>query len=131
MTDQTVGECSNPNTSVSEPTAEDRIASLVAEKAVVIFSISTCAMGVAVKALFNTLKANATVYELDRYPWGKEMERVLIEKNGSIPVVYIGGKLVGDTKRVMDSHIKGDLAKLIKDAGAPALLTLPSILYNI
>ncbi|KAF2322919.1 hypothetical protein GH714_032071 [Hevea brasiliensis] len=62
---------------------------------------------------------NPTVHELDEDPRGKEMEKALMRLLGSssaVPVVFIGGKLVGAMDRVMASHINGTLVPLLKDA---------------
>ncbi|KAL2532370.1 Glutaredoxin-C8 [Abeliophyllum distichum] len=94
---------------------------LAAENAVVIFSKSTCCMCHAIKRLFSGMGVNATVYELDEDPREKEMEKALIRLLGSssaVPVVFIGGKLVGAMDRVMASHINGTLVPLLKEAGA-------------
>ncbi|KAL0395803.1 UNVERIFIED_CONTAM: Glutaredoxin-C5 [Sesamum calycinum] len=91
---------------------------------VVIFSRSTCFMCHAAKRLFCSMGVNPTVYELDEYPGGKDLERVLLELVGGggnavpVPVVFIGGKLVGGMDRVMGSHISGTLVPLLKEAGA-------------
>ncbi|KAK3039104.1 hypothetical protein RJ639_028850 [Escallonia herrerae] len=65
---------------------------------------------------------NPTVYELDQDPTrAKEMEKALARLLGSssaLPVVFIGGKLVGAMDRVMASHINGTLVPLLKEAGA-------------
>ncbi|KAL2246726.1 UNVERIFIED_CONTAM: Glutaredoxin-C5 [Sesamum indicum] len=91
---------------------------------VVIFSRSTCFMCHAAKRLFCSMGVNPRVYELDEYPGGKDLERVLLELVGGggdavpVPVVFIGGKLVGGMDRVMGSHISGTLVPLLKEAGA-------------
>lgn len=102
----------------------ERIERLAAESAVVIFSVSSCCMCHAVKRLFFGLGVNPTVYELDEDPRGPEMQRALGRFLGgacgpaTVPVVFIGGKLVGAMDRVMASHINGTLVPLLKDAGA-------------
>ncbi|KAF7130581.1 hypothetical protein RHSIM_Rhsim10G0004000 [Rhododendron simsii] len=108
------------SSSTNDPAIVERIGRLAAANAVVIFSISTCSMCHAVKKLFRNMGVNPTVYELDEDPSrsGREMERALIGLIGAIPVVFIGGKLVGDTDRVMACHISGTLVPLLKDAGA-------------
>jgi len=99
----------------------ERIGRLASENAVVIFSISSCCMCHAIKRLFCGMGVNPTVYELDEDPRGKEMEKALMRLLGSssaVPVVFIGGKLVGAMDRVMASHINGTLVPLLKEAGA-------------
>lgn len=76
----------------------------------------------AVKRLFCGMGVNPTVYELDQDPRGKEIERALMRLLGNyssaVPVVFIGGKLIGAMDRVMASHINGTLVPLLKEAGA-------------
>ncbi|KAL2519742.1 Glutaredoxin-C8 [Abeliophyllum distichum] len=99
----------------------ERVVRLASGSAVVIFSLSTCCMCHAVKRLFCGMGVNPTVYELDLDPRGKEIERALMRLLGggsSVPVVFIGGKLVGAMDRVMASHINGTLVPLLKEAGA-------------
>ncbi|KAK6912951.1 Glutaredoxin [Dillenia turbinata] len=99
----------------------ERIQKLASENAVVIFSMSTCCMCHAIKRLFCGMGVNPTVYELDEDPRGKDMEKALMRLLGSssaVPVVFIGGKLVGAMDRVMASHINGTLVPLLKEAGA-------------
>ncbi|XP_044504112.1 glutaredoxin-C5-like [Mangifera indica] len=100
----------------------ERIERLASENAVVIFSMSSCCMCHAIKRLFSGMGVNPTVHELDEDPRGKEMEKALMRLLGgsssSVPVVFIGGKLVGAMDTVMASHINGTLVPLLKEAGA-------------
>ncbi|KAB2599082.1 glutaredoxin-C1-like [Pyrus ussuriensis x Pyrus communis] len=105
--------------SVGDPL--ERVARLASKSAVVIFSVSSCCMCHAVKRLFCGMGVNPTVYELDQDPRGKEIERALMRLLGTssaVPVVFIGGKLIGAMDRVMASHINGSLVPLLKEAGA-------------
>ncbi|KAJ4882851.1 Glutaredoxin-C8 [Raphanus sativus] len=103
-----------------------RIESMVAENAVVIFSLSTCSMCHAVKRLFRGMGVSPAVHELDLHPYGVDIHRALLRfigcsspaSQGPLPVVFIGGKMVGSLERVMASHINGSLVPLLKDAGA-------------
>ncbi|XP_012568934.1 glutaredoxin-C1 [Cicer arietinum] len=99
----------------------ERIERLASENAVVIFSISTCCMCHAIKRLFCGMGVNPTVHELDEDPRGNELERALmrlIGTNNVVPVVFIGGQLIGTMDRVMACHINGTLVPLLKQAGA-------------
>ncbi|KAI3728432.1 hypothetical protein L6452_17069 [Arctium lappa] len=101
----------------------ERVAKLASQSAVVIFSLSTCCMCHAIKSLFSGMGVNPTVYELDQDPIrGRDIERALVRLMGgnstAVPVVFIGGKLVGSMDRVMASHINGTLVPLLKEAGA-------------
>ncbi|KAL3829459.1 hypothetical protein ACJIZ3_018261 [Penstemon smallii] len=100
----------------------ESIQRMASENAVVIFSMSTCCMCHAVKRLFCGMGVNPTVYELDEDPSGKELENALmrLQLGGAsvVPVVFVGGKVVGSMERVMASHISGTLVPLLKEAGA-------------
>lgn len=100
----------------------ERIERVASENAVVIFSMSSCCMCHAMKRLFCGMGVNPSVYELDEDPRGKDMEmalnRLLGGRSATVPVVFVGGKLVGAMDRVMASHISGNLVPLLKQAGA-------------
>ncbi|KAL5082698.1 hypothetical protein RYX36_011119 [Vicia faba] len=89
---------------------------LATQSAVVIFSISsTSCMCHAMKSLFSGMGVNAMVHELDQD--SKPLIR-LLGNSASLPVVFIGGKLVGSMDRVLAFHINGSLVPLLKHAGA-------------
>ncbi|KAE8009128.1 hypothetical protein FH972_005581 [Carpinus fangiana] len=93
----------------------ERIERLASENVVVIFSMIMCCMCHAIKRLFCGMGVNPTVYELDEDPKGKDMEKALMRLLGTfsaVPVVFIGGKLVGAMDRVMASHINGTLVDI-------------------
>ncbi|XP_009386578.3 glutaredoxin-C5-like [Musa acuminata AAA Group] len=103
----------------------EEVERLAAESAVVIFSVSTCCMCHAVKRLFWGMGVSAAVVELDEDPRAEEIDRALARLLGSrpaggtpVPVVFIGGKLVGAMDRVMAAYINGTLVPLLKEAGA-------------
>lgn len=112
--------CMGESSSSADPL--ERVVRLASESAVVVFSVSSCCMCHAVKRLFCGMGVNPTVYELDQDPRGKEIERALMRLLGNytsaVPVVFIGGKLIGAMDRVMASHINGTLVPLLKEAGA-------------
>ncbi|KAF3782274.1 Monothiol glutaredoxin-S8 [Nymphaea thermarum] len=102
----------------------ERVEKLAKQSAVVVFSKSSCCMCHAMKRLFRELGVNAMVVELDQEPKGKDMERALASliggngRNPPVPAVYIGGRLVGPTERVMAHHINGTLVHMLREAGA-------------
>ncbi|KAF8667254.1 hypothetical protein HU200_052921 [Digitaria exilis] len=114
----------------AEETAAERVERLASESAVVVFSVSTCCMCHAVKRLFCGMGVHPAVHELDLDPRGRELERalacLLAGVDGAaaaaaapvVPVVFIGGRLVGAMDRVMAAHINGSLVPLLKEAGA-------------
>ncbi|KAI5650690.1 hypothetical protein M9H77_36695 [Catharanthus roseus] len=98
----------------------DRVGKLASQKAVVIFSKSSCCMCHAIKRLFYEQGVSPMIHELDEVSNGKEMERALIRLgcNPSVPAVFIGGKFVGSANTVMTLHLNGSLRKMLIDAGA-------------
>ncbi|CAL5395642.1 unnamed protein product [Camellia sinensis] len=98
----------------------DRIAKLAQQKAVVIFSNSSCCMSHAIKRLFYEQGASPMIHELDEDTRGGEMERALTRLgcNPAVPAVFIGGKFVGSSSTVMTLHLNGSLKKMLLDAGA-------------
>ncbi|KAG6477059.1 glutaredoxin-C1-like [Zingiber officinale] len=99
----------------------DRVLRLAGQRAVVIFSRSSCCMCHTVKRLFAELGVDPAVHELDEDPKGKDMERALAKMLGrtpSVPAVFIGGNLIGSTDKVMSLHLGGKLIPLLHDAGA-------------
>jgi len=102
----------------------DRVAKLASERAVVVFTASNCSMGDVVTSLLSSLGVNAAVHDLDRDPRGMEMERELARRLGAgagtptVPVVFVGGDLIGGTNRVMALHLAGELVPMLKSASA-------------
>lgn len=118
---QTESWASNYLLAPVRPDPVGMIERLAAENAVVIFSQSTCCMCHAVKRLFCGMGVSPAVHELDLDPLGNELERALsclLGGGTALPVVFVGGKLVGAMDRVMASHINGTLVPLLKEAGA-------------
>ncbi|KAF5811134.1 putative thioredoxin-disulfide reductase [Helianthus annuus] len=87
----------------------------VAEKPVVIFSKSSCCMSHTIKALIYSFGINPTVYELDEYTNGKQLEQELkaLGCKPSVPVVFIGQDLIGGPNEIMQLHLKRKLATLL------------------
>ncbi|TVU49963.1 hypothetical protein EJB05_01311, partial [Eragrostis curvula] len=101
----------------------DRVMQLASERAVVVFTLSSCCMcHTMTQLLANQLSVNALVIELDRDARGKDMERALLRMLGgrgpAVPTVFIGGELVGGTKKIMSLHLAGELKPRLLDAGA-------------
>ncbi|KZV42062.1 hypothetical protein F511_18408, partial [Dorcoceras hygrometricum] len=100
---------------VAEYEALDRIERMASENAVLVLSISSCCMCLAAKRLFRSMGVNPKVYELDQHP---NDHKALMKSLGAVPVVYVGGRLVGSMDVVLVSHINGTLVPLLKQAGA-------------
>ncbi|KAI3787713.1 hypothetical protein L2E82_00072 [Cichorium intybus] len=99
------------------PSEMEKIKALTSENGVVIFTKSTCCLCYAVTILFQELRVNPLVHEIDQDPEGREMEKALLKQGCNsppVPAVYIGGKLVGSTNEVMSLHLSGSLIPLLK-----------------
>ncbi|KAJ3669985.1 hypothetical protein LUZ60_010309 [Juncus effusus] len=107
----------------------ERVCHMVSNNAVVIFSVSSCCMCHVIKRLLIGLGVGPTVYELDQEHAGREIQAVLarllaasspgvIGSQCPVPVVFVGGKLLGGVEKVMACHINGSLVPLLKQAGA-------------
>ncbi|KAL4588243.1 hypothetical protein LXL04_001125 [Taraxacum kok-saghyz] len=96
------------------------VSNLGAEKAVVIFSKSSCSMCHTIKTLISSFGANATVYEIDEHPNGQQMERELkaLGRRPSVPAVFIGHELISGPNEIMSLQLKGKLVDLLKKANA-------------
>ena len=100
-----------------------RVMELASKRAVVVFTLSSCTMSHTVTRLMADLGVNPLVHELDSDPSGKELERALLKMLGgrrscAVPAVFIGGKLIGGTDRVMSLHLAGELVPMLRDAAA-------------
>ncbi|VFR01099.1 unnamed protein product [Cuscuta campestris] len=99
----------------------DSIVKLASQKAVVIFTKSSCCMCHVITRLFYEQGVSPLVYELDEdHRNGPEMERALVRFgcNPAVPAVFVGGTFAGSANTVMALHINGSLKKMLKDAGA-------------
>ncbi|XP_047309016.1 monothiol glutaredoxin-S9-like [Impatiens glandulifera] len=94
----------------------EKVARMVSENRVLIFSKSTCCLSYTVLVLFQELGANPVVHELDHDPDGREMEKALkrLGCNAPVPAVFVGGDLVGSTNEVMSLHLSGSLIPLLR-----------------
>ncbi|KAJ0742694.1 putative thioredoxin-disulfide reductase [Helianthus annuus] len=93
---------------------------LVKDRAVVIFSKSSCCICHSIKTLICSFGANPTVYELDERPDGQQIEKELIALGckPSVPAVFIGQELVGGSNEIMSLHLKGMLVPMLIKEGA-------------
>nr|KYP58056.1 Monothiol glutaredoxin-S2 [Cajanus cajan] len=98
----------------------DRVTKMVSERAVVIFSKSSCCMSHTIKTLFCDFGVNPAVHELDEIPRGRDIEQALsrLGCSPSVPAVFIGGELVGGANEVMSLHLNRSLIPMLKKAGA-------------
>ncbi|CAH8276524.1 unnamed protein product [Arabidopsis lyrata] len=98
----------------------EKLQTMVYEKPVVIFSKNSCCMSHTIKTLFLDFGVNPTIYELDEINRGKEIEQALAQLGCSptVPVVFIGGQLVGGANQVMSLHLNRSLVPMLKRVGA-------------
>nr|CAB3451935.1 unnamed protein product [Digitaria exilis]CAB3455690.1 unnamed protein product [Digitaria exilis] len=101
----------------------ERVARMASGNAVVVFSSSGCCMCHVVKRLLLGLGVGPTVYELDHLsPGGRDIQAALSQLlppgHPPVPVVFVGGRLLGGVEKVMACHINGTLVPLLKQAGA-------------
>ena len=101
----------------------ERVARMASGNAVVVFSASGCCMCHVVKRLLLGLGVGPTVYELDQLGGGgREIQAALAQLlppgQPAVPVVFVGGRLLGGVDKVMACHINGTLVPLLKQAGA-------------
>ncbi|XP_057423015.1 monothiol glutaredoxin-S1-like [Lotus japonicus] len=98
----------------------DMITSIVSDKAVVIFSKSTCCISHSITSLIRSFGANPIIYELDEVANGKQIERALLEMGcqPSVPAVFIGQQFIGGSKTIMSLHLRNELVPLLMNARA-------------
>ncbi|KAI3687326.1 hypothetical protein L1987_81021 [Smallanthus sonchifolius] len=97
----------------------DRVNIMVFERPVVIFSKNSCMLSYTIKSLFNNFGVNPTIYELDEIVRGGEIEHALsVLGHSTVPVVFIGGELVGGANEIMSLLLKRDLKPMLIRAGA-------------
>ncbi|OIS98611.1 PREDICTED: monothiol glutaredoxin-S6-like [Nicotiana attenuata] len=98
----------------------DMVMKLGAASPVVIFSKSSCCISHSIETLIRSFGANPTVYELDRLPNGKQIEKALIELGcqPSVPAVFIGNEFVGGSNEIMSLNVRSKLKQLLIRANA-------------
>ncbi|KAF8084574.1 hypothetical protein N665_0711s0003 [Sinapis alba] len=98
----------------------EKIQKMISGKPVVIFSNNSCCMSHTIKTLFLDFGVNPAIYELDEISRGKEIENALSQLGCSptVPVVFIGGQLVGGANQVMSLHLNRSLVTMLKRVGA-------------
>ncbi|CAJ1969101.1 unnamed protein product [Sphenostylis stenocarpa] len=98
----------------------DLLATLTADKPVVIFSKSNCCISHSVKALICSFGANPTVIEVDKMENGQQIERALIQLGcrPTVPAVFIGQQLIGGAEELIRLNVQNNLAQLLLRARA-------------
>ncbi|CAH8303884.1 unnamed protein product [Eruca vesicaria subsp. sativa] len=98
----------------------EKIQKMISGKSVVIFSNNSCCMSHTIKTLFLDFGVKPAIYELDEIRRGKEIENALAQLGCSptVPVVFIGGQLVGGANQIMSLHLNRSLLPILKRVGA-------------
>ncbi|KAF2637183.1 glutaredoxin [Massarina eburnea CBS 473.64] len=95
-----------------------KVQSIIDENPVAVFSKSYCPYCRATKQLLSDSGAKFYAIELDQVDDGSDIQSALkdITGQGTVPNVFIGKKHIGGNSDLQAK--KGDLATLLKDAGA-------------
>ncbi|XP_004495990.1 monothiol glutaredoxin-S1-like [Cicer arietinum] len=97
----------------------EMITRIVSDKAVVIFSKSTCCVSHSIMSLIRSFGANPIVYELDVITNGPQIERALLQLcQPSVPAVFIGQQFIGDSKKIISLHLRNELVPMLMNARA-------------
>eukprot|EP00184_Porphyridium_aerugineum_P008418 CAMPEP_0184691526 /NCGR_PEP_ID=MMETSP0313-20130426/355_1 /TAXON_ID=2792 /ORGANISM="Porphyridium aerugineum, Strain SAG 1380-2" /LENGTH=149 /DNA_ID=CAMNT_0027149261 /DNA_START=8 /DNA_END=457 /DNA_ORIENTATION=+ len=88
----------------------------ISKDKVVVFSKTSCPYCKAVKELFETMKVDYKVYELNKLENGGALQMALLEKTGqrTVPNVFISTRHVGGCDDTMAALERGDLEKWLK-----------------
>ncbi|URE30346.1 Glutaredoxin [Musa troglodytarum] len=86
---------------------------MVAENPVVVMGRRGCCMCHVARRLLLGLGVNPTVCEFGDEAAGEAV--ALVEE---LPVVFVGGRLLGGLDRLVAVHITGELVPILKEAGA-------------
>nr|GEV05283.1 monothiol glutaredoxin-S1-like [Tanacetum cinerariifolium] len=91
---------------------------LVVDHPLVIFSRTTCSISYSLKTLLRNFRVNPEVYELDEILARPQVEGELLGLgcDPSVPVVYIGKKLVGGANEVKSLNMRSGLKPLLIEA---------------
>ncbi|XP_059651730.1 monothiol glutaredoxin-S2-like [Cornus florida] len=96
------------------------VTTMVSQRPLVIFTKRSCCMSDSIITFFrNNFGANPAIHDLDQIQRGREMEKALSRLGyDNVPVVFIGGELVGGVNEVTSRHVEGSLVPMLRRAGA-------------
>ena len=80
-----------------------------------VFSKSFCPFCTKTKELFEDLKIEATVYELNQMDEGADIQAVLLELTGqkTVPNVFIKGQHIGGNDKTQEAAKTGKLQEML------------------
>eukprot|EP00199_Chlamydomonas_sp_CCMP681_P005287 CAMPEP_0119108810 /NCGR_PEP_ID=MMETSP1180-20130426/15670_1 /TAXON_ID=3052 ORGANISM="Chlamydomonas cf sp, Strain CCMP681" /NCGR_SAMPLE_ID=MMETSP1180 /ASSEMBLY_ACC=CAM_ASM_000741 /LENGTH=128 /DNA_ID=CAMNT_0007094467 /DNA_START=43 /DNA_END=429 /DNA_ORIENTATION=- len=101
-------------------TTSDMVKTTVSSSPVVIFSKTYCPYCSRVKSLFEELKVDCKILELDQIGDGDAIQSSLQALTGmrTVPQVFVGGQLVGGCDDTVAANQSGKLMPLVKAAQA-------------
>ncbi|MCD7466287.1 GLutaRedoXin [Datura stramonium] len=106
------------------------VAKLIAENAVVIVCVRQCCMCLMLMHLLKGLGVNPKVFEIEKEETDATLEELSKIKSRcgkdeggpegpkKLPVVYLGGELLGGVEKVVEMDIKNQLVPELKEGGA-------------
>merc|ERR1712098_563036 len=97
----------------------EQVENLISKNKVMVFSKTTCPFCTKIKQLFESLKIEYEVLELDQISDGADVQAALLEKSGqrTVPNVYINGEHGGGCDDTLKLHAENQLLPKIQ-AGA-------------
>ncbi|KAI3760221.1 hypothetical protein L1987_50612 [Smallanthus sonchifolius] len=98
---------------------EETVKKTITDNPVVVYSKTWCSYSSEVKSLFNRLRVQPLVVELDQMgAQGPQLQKVLERLTGqhTVPNVFIGGKHIGGCTDTVKLHRKGELEALLAEA---------------
>ncbi|KAI5792458.1 thioredoxin-like protein [Peziza echinospora] len=100
--------------------AKTKVQKLIDENAVVVFSKSYCPYCKASKATLTELGVKFVALELDQLDDGSDLQDALesISSQRTVPNIFIGKKHIGGNSDLQGLKKKGDLPKVLQEAGA-------------
>ncbi|XP_059648698.1 monothiol glutaredoxin-S2-like [Cornus florida] len=97
----------------------EMVMNMASQRPLVIFSRSSCSMCDTITILFRNFGADPAIHQLDQMPRGREIEQALLTLGyNAVPVVFIGGTLVGGANEVTSLHLERSLVPKLREAGA-------------
>ncbi|CAL9096501.1 unnamed protein product [Musa acuminata var. zebrina] len=91
---------------------------MVAENPVVVVGRRGCCMCHVARRLLQGLGVNPALCELGEEAAEFEVAGGDLRRPDMLPVVFVGGRLLGGIDRLVAVHITGELVPILKDAGA-------------
>jgi len=104
---------------LADDAAGDKMRDSITNNKVQIFSKSYCPFCKNTKKIFNEMKVDFHVDELDQMPDGAAIQQELLKLTGqrTVPNVFINGKHLGGNDDTVGAKNSGKLVTMLKEAG--------------